>query len=36
MEYQKVISFGDNAANQPSKFRAKSWILIRIIKTNRI
>ena len=36
MEYQKVISLGDNAANQLSKFRTKNWILIRIIKANRI
>ena len=28
MEYQKIIKFLDNAANQPSKFRTKNWVEI--------
>ena len=25
MEYQKIINLIENAANQPTKFRAKNW-----------
>ena len=28
MEYQKIINLLDNASNQPSKFRTKTWIEI--------
>ena len=28
MEYQKIINLLDNATNQPSKFRARSWVKI--------
>ena len=28
MEYQKIAIFLDNASNQPSKFRTKSWVEI--------
>ena len=28
MEYQKIINLLDNASNQPSKFRTKSWVEI--------
>ena len=28
MEYQKIINWPDNAYNQPTKFRTKSWIEI--------
>ena len=28
MEYQKIINLLDNTSNQPSKFRAKSWVEI--------
>ena len=28
MEYQKITNLLDNASNQPSKFRTKSWVKI--------
>ena len=28
MEYQKIVSFLDNASNQPSRFRTKKWVEI--------
>ena len=28
MEYQKITNFIDDASNQPSKFRTKSWVEI--------
>ena len=28
MEYQKITSLLDSASNQPSRFRAKSWVEI--------
>ena len=28
MEYQKIVNLLDNASNQPSKFRTKSWVEI--------
>ena len=28
MEYQKITNFLDNASNQLSKFRTKSWVEI--------
>ena len=28
MQYQKIINLLDNASNQPSKFRTKSWVKI--------
>ena len=28
MEYQKITNFLDNASNQPSEFRTKSWVEI--------
>ena len=31
MEYQKIISFLDNTASQPSKLRKKNWIEINDI-----
>ena len=29
MEYQKIANLLDNASNQPSKFRAKTWVEIK-------
>ena len=29
MEYQKIIKFLDNTANQPTKFRIKNWVKIK-------
>ena len=26
MEYQKIINFSDNTANQPTIFRTKTWV----------
>ena len=28
MEYQKIINFLDNTANQPTKFKTKNWFQI--------
>ena len=28
MEYQKIANLLNNAANKPSKFRARSWVEI--------
>ena len=28
MEYQKMITFIDNASDKPSKFRTKNWVEI--------
>ena len=28
MEYQKIINLLDDTANQPSKFRRRSWVII--------
>ena len=30
MEYQKIINLLDNTSNQPSKFKTKNWIEIKM------